>query len=197
MQEAARSPPRRYDGEVPDHCREEKIPAIIGLVIKHSGEIVEVDKQKAKWTLFQLKPGSASTAHMYGPEFHCLEHGNVLGTHYNPDGADAYLSEEAHLCISNQAEVAANVRNCELLVFMPDWKNQHLRVAVLIMQPDSVRSVCEWRRLCNVTTLGELLVRLGDRYAAEQIYYFYRTLRVVAVKRKKPSRSGDRAKKLG
>ena len=41
---------------------EEILPAIIGLVKKHSGEIVEVNKQKAKWTLFQLKPGSASSS---------------------------------------------------------------------------------------------------------------------------------------
>ena len=134
---------------------------------------------------------------MCGPEFHCLEHGHLLGTHYNRDGADAYLSDEAHLCISNQAKVAANVHNCELLVFMPDCKNQHLRVAVPIVQPDSVNSVFEWRRVCNVRTLGGLLVDLGDVNTARQIYFFYRSLRIVAVKRQKQPRSGYCATNAG
>ncbi len=80
---------------------------------------------------------------------------------------------------------------------MPDWKSNHLRVAVPIMQPDSINSVFEWRRVCNVTTLGELLVHLGDVYTARQIYFFYRSLRIVAVKRQKQPRSGYRAKKRG
>ena len=67
--------------------------------------------------------------------------------------------------------------DCRPLVFMPDWKNQHLGVAVPIMQPDSVNSVFEWRRVSNATTLGELLVRLGVVFAARQIYLFHRSLR--------------------
>ncbi len=72
---------------------------------------------------------------------------------------------------------------------MPAWKKQHLRVAVPIMQPNSVSGMWEWRRVRNVTTLGELLLYLGDRYTAKQIYYFYRTLRIIAAKRQKYPRT--------
>ena len=36
-----------------------------------------------------------------------------------------------------------------------------------------------------VLTLGELFLALGDQYTATRIYAFYRTLRIVAVKRRK------------
>ncbi len=72
---------------------------------------------------------------------------------------------------------------------MPGWKKQHLRVAVPIVQPDSVSGLWEWRRVCNATTLGELMIHLGHRYTAKQIYYFYRTLRIIAVKRRKHPRT--------
>ena len=48
----------------------------------------------------------------------------------------------------------------------------------------------EWRRTCQVVTLGELFLVLGKRWRASAIYYFYRTLRLVAVKRRKTT-SGD------
>ena len=68
-----------------------------------------------------------------------------------------------------------------------------LRVAVPIVQSDSVSRLWEWRRVCNVTTLGELLLYLGHRHAAKQIYYFYRTLRIIAVKRQKYPRTAGPA----
>ena len=43
----------------------------------------------------------------------------------------------------------------------------------------------EWRRSGLVLTLGELFVMLGEDYNAAQIYYFFRTLCLVAVKRRK------------
>ena len=45
----------------------------------------------------------------------------------------------------------------------------------------------------NVTTLGELLIYLGHRHTAKQIYYFYRTLRIIAVKRQKCPRTAGPA----
>ena len=42
-----------------------------------------------------------------------------------------------------------------------------------------------WRRIGYVATFGELFFALGKRWPATNIYYFYRTLRVVALKRRK------------
>ena len=43
----------------------------------------------------------------------------------------------------------------------------------------------EWVRDGKVLTLGELFLALGEHYTAAQQYAFYRTLRIIAVKRRK------------
>ena len=50
----------------------------------------------------------------------------------------------------------------------------------------------EWLRMGPVTTLGELCMHLGKDHAAKAIYAFYRTRRLVVVKRKKGSQRPGR-----
>lgn len=47
----------------------------------------------------------------------------------------------------------------------------------------------EWVRTGPVVTLGELFLRLGRDFSCRKIYAFFRTLRLVAVKRDKTARS--------
>ena len=67
-----------------------------------------------------------------------------------------------------------------------DFQQQHLRVIV----PCAGTTEYEWRRTGVVVTLGELFILLGEKWAAAAIYYFYRTLRIVALKRRKNSSAG-------
>ena len=47
----------------------------------------------------------------------------------------------------------------------------------------------EWRRTGAVVSLGEFMQALGKQFIAKQVYYFYRALRIVALKRSKGSTS--------
>ena len=107
----------------------------------------------------------------------------MRGDNCTKDLTEAYLSGEAREIIWSDAQQAARAYWCDTCACMPDWKEQRFRVAVPIMQPNSVSSKWEWRRQCSVTTLGELLLILGEHCTEAQIYSLYRTLRIVAVKR--------------
>jgi hypothetical protein len=63
----------------------------------------------------------------------------------------------------------------------PDWDHQKFRVIV----PCVGTREYHWCRETTLATLGHLLLILGRTYSAAQIYYFYRTLRIVSVRRRK------------
>ena len=64
---------------------------------------------------------------------------------------------------------------------MPDWDAQVIRVRI----PCRGNINFEWRRSGLVVSLGELMQALGKDFTAKQVYYFYHTLRIVAMKRQK------------
>ena len=63
----------------------------------------------------------------------------------------------------------------------PNWREQWNRLQVPCMGTNDYM----WFRTGEVTTLGELFLALGREYTAASIYAFFRTLRVVVVKRRK------------
>ncbi len=67
------------------------------------------------------------------------------------------------------------------LELAPDWQKETNRLAVPCRQTLSA----QWRRAGLVTTLGQLFLALGGRWNGAIIYEYYRTLRVVALCRKK------------
>ena len=69
----------------------------------------------------------------------------------------------------------------EPLELGPDWQEQTNRLAVPCRQTLSA----QWRRAGLVTTLGQLFLALGARWSGAVIYEYYRTLRVVALCRRK------------
>ena len=74
----------------------------------------------------------------------------------------------------------------------PDWHAQKLRVLV----PCGGTPDYHWCRDGLVVTLGQLFYILGKNWTAAQIYSFYRTLRIVALKRRKAVRGGPRDQAL-
>ena len=159
--------------------------AIIGVVKKHAGEIVEFDKRRTTWRLAQVERRSKGLAELCWCEtqFHWLESGRPLGDVYAAHLAEPVLSEEVDQLIWYDAANVADEHRCDVWDLYPDWKKQYVRVAAPIISPDYVSRRWEWRRHCGVTTLGQLLLHFGHRYTAKQIYGFYRCLEVVAVKR--------------
>ena len=64
---------------------------------------------------------------------------------------------------------------------MPDWDEQWNRLQVpCIYAPGHM-----WFRTGKVITLGELFLLLGREHTAASIYAFYRTLRILVLKRRK------------
>ena len=71
--------------------------AIIGLVKKHAGEIVEFDKRRTTWRLAQVERRSKGLAELCWcqTQFHWLESGRPLGDVYAAHLTEPFLSEEA------------------------------------------------------------------------------------------------------
>ncbi len=164
-----------------------------GLLKTHSGEIVEADKRKSVWTLFQLAARDGPSSSQLHCQFHCFEDGRkgmVLD-------AEAWMSREAHTLIPVEARRAELATNISFRALLPNRAEQQFRVLLPIREPDSVSSKYEWRLECHCTTLGQLILALGERCAASQIYFFYRTLRIIAVKRRKDHTSDNRTRRVG
>ena len=62
-----------------------------------------------------------------------------------------------------------------------DWERQRYRVIVPCVGTQNY----QWHRTGQVAALGELFMALGKKWTASAIYAFYRTLRVVVLKRRK------------
>ena len=74
--------------------------------------------------------------------------------------------------------VEPNLRMADL---MPHWHKQRYRVIV----PCVGTKKYQWHRTGQVVALGELFMALGQTCTASAIYSFYRTCRVVVLKRVK------------
>ncbi len=71
--------------------------AIIGLVKKHAGEIVEFDKRRTTWRLAQVERRSKGLAELcrLQAQVHWRESGRPLGDVYAAHLTEPFLSEEA------------------------------------------------------------------------------------------------------
>ena len=154
--------------------------AIGQLVSKHSGEIVELDRRRTSWTLQPVAPGSASAD--LPEQWYCCANRAPAGQADLDFGWPGFsMGFEVQLDLEIR-----RIRNegctTPVRVLRPDWKEQVSRITCPCLDPECGY---EWARGGKVITLGELFLALGKQYTAAQIYSFYRTLRLVAVKRRK------------
>ena len=114
------SPPlqQRYNTlleALPDHTYEKfnitaetsaqkKREAVVRLLNKHSGEVVETDRRLATWRLIEVKSGAPSSTSLCGSQFHCQDGGQVLGDNCTKDLTEAYLSGEAREIVWSDAQ---------------------------------------------------------------------------------------------
>ena len=87
--------------------------------------------------------------------------------------------------MKNQARDMGKKSGIPSYKLRPYWECQVYRVRVPCCETADV----EWRRAGLVVSLGELMQALGKQFTAKQVYYFYRALRIVALKRNKGSTS--------
>ena len=157
-----------------------KAYAIGQLVSKHGGEIVELDRRRTSWTLQPVAPGSASAD--LPEQWYCCANRDPAGQADLDFGWPGF-SMDFELRLDLEIRRIRN-EGCTtpVRVLRPDWKEQVSRITCPCLDPECGY---EWARGGKVITLGELFLALGKQYTAAQIYSFYRTLRLVAVKRRK------------
>ena len=151
-----------------------QVQAIVGLVNKHSGEIVELDPRIGMWVL--LKSSEGFTSQNYSEQWFCSPNGAKADKRDPQFGFDPRVG---------RAEILRAVGQCDDVIFQhlhPDWTKQVHRILCPCVVPDSGMI---WCRTATVVTLGELFLALGKQCTSRQIYALYRTLRIVAVKRRK------------
>ena len=158
---------------------------LVGLVNKHSGELVELDRNRFGWELREVAPGSASAdvAALARTQWACREGGEAAGA---PEYEFGYFGVNHNVSVqmSLAVDVVATGHKLWRHHLRPDWASQVTRVRVPCFGTDAF----EWRRTGLVVSLGELMRALGVNYTAKQIYYLYRTLRIVALKRSKTAK---------
>ncbi len=167
-------------GEAQLATPERKAVVVGQLVDKHSGEIVELDRRRASWTLERVAPDSASADH--SEQWYCCERRARAGRadlDFGWPGTSQEFRMQADLAVRQARSEGCGTPSRDL---RPNWAEQVSRVTCPCVDP-----ACgyEWARGGTVLTLGELFLALGKQYTAAQIYSFYRTLRLVAVKRRK------------
>ena len=154
--------------------------AIGQLVNKHSGEIVDLDRRRTSWTLQLAAPGSASAD--LPEQWYCCANRATAG-HADLDfgwpGTWVAFEVQVDLEIRRIRNEGCRTPARDL---RPDWKEQVSHITCPCLDPECGY---EWARGGKVITMGELFLALGKQYTAAQIYSFYRTLRLVAVKRRK------------
>ena len=156
--------------------------AVVQLVSKHSGELVELDRNRAAWILRLVVPGSAST--MYSDQWQCRGDGKEADTAEFEFGAPPQggLPSDTSLVMNFESKrvmrMEPELRRADL---SPDWGRQRYRVLVPCVGTEKY----QWHRTGQVVALGELFMALGQTCTASAIYSFYRTCRVVVLKRVK------------
>ena len=158
--------------------------ALTQLVSLHSGEVVELDQTRTRWHLRPKSAPCSSSSDWNSPQWHCCENGVPVGTPKVRLDRDEYgrsAVSDMNEDIVDQAKIAANTLDLAPDHFFPAWEDQTNRVLVPCKGADE----WQWHRAGPVITLGELFMALGKNYTAAVIYSFYRTCRLVVLKKGK------------
>ena len=166
----------KYEDYMNDNCFVSRYHAVCGLLDLHRGEVVEVPTDgSAKWRLFHLPRLSG------GHE--CLPDQFALGPHYRVPKLTHFDKESMRRDIkaqgtwTTQSDLQPDKANLKNSMFMPCCGTTQWA----------------WVRAGNVITLGELFHGLFHQYTSREIYDFYLSLDILAVKQKKiPPRSRKR-----
>ena len=117
---------------------------------------------------------------------HILEWGLLPKGH---DDVRLKMSEDVKRALdtaSGSANAIGSPAQLTKNMLKPDWVNQIVRVVV----PCVGTNRFHWVRIGPVVSLGQLFLILGKLFSAAQIFHFYRTLRVVALKKRKTASKG-------
>ncbi len=156
----------------------------------HKGEVVELDPDRTRWILVQKAPGSAGSPAGLGAQWFCVAGGHPVGTGVHAQHWQEFGQVRGQVAVADlRAQIdlvqgrLGNAGTVRWEAYFPDWAEQRYRCVV----PCAGAGDYEWVRVGPVVTLGELFMQLGKFFTAKHIYAFFRTLRIVALKRGKLS----------
>ena len=178
--------------------------AITQLQTKHSGEVVELDPRTQGWRLLDINNVPVSDRAASSEQVWCMPNGRTRSNCeyeqfllWYPTAYDCGYNASAEALYSQHQQCSHEVQHTGLSFdsFMPDWDEQWNRLQV----PCARAPGYMWFRIGRVITLGELFLALGQVYTAKAIYAFYRTLRIVVLKRRKDhsNKSGSASARTG
>ena len=160
--------------------------ALTQLVSLQSGEVVELDQTRTRWHLRPKSAPCSASSDWNSPQWYCRENGVPVGTPKARLDRDEYggsAVSDVNDDIFDQAKIAANILDLAPHHLFPAWEDQTNRVLVPCKGADE----WQWHRAGPAITLGELFMALGKNYTAAAIYSFYRTCRLVVLKKGKQS----------
>ena len=172
---------------------EEKLEAVIGMIKKHTGEVIVVrgKSESQKWDLLptnEFLTNSTKLPH----QFQLHRDGK---TYDERNEQPPINSRQDYLSLKLAAiRIAERGKDCGYKVLMPDFGKQRYRVICpCINNPHYV-----WVHSGNGCSLGELFRKLSSRHTAAQVYYACLHQDLLAVKRwKGPARSGGSIAPIG
>ena len=172
---------------------EEKLEAVIGMIKKHTGEVIAVrgNSGSQKWDLLPTNEFLTNSTRLPN-QFQLHRDGKTYDERNEKPPINS--RQDDHSLKSAAMRIAGRGKDCDYKVLMPDFGKQRYRVICpCINNPKYI-----WVRSGNACSLGELFDKLSSHATAAQIYYSYLHQDILAVKRwKGKNKSDDCAPHIG
>ena len=130
--------------------------AVSKLAQESLGEVVLLQPKTARWNLTEALHKKYLAENYLPRQFACNQNA------YQQDFASSWLGPIAKQDIDSMASRIASEKRIDKSALMPCWKEQIMRVVAPVSDPKHVWPPMEWRLYGNITTMGELLLQLGD-----------------------------------
>jgi hypothetical protein len=134
---------------------EDKWPVVARLVTQYIGEVRILQPESATWTLCEVHHWSYLSEKLLVRQFHIQLNGGAK------DFASSWLGHDARSDLEAQVRTTASAKRIHQAALWPCWEKQIMRMVAPVTLPKDLWHPMEWRLDGAVTTIGELLLRLG------------------------------------
>ena len=157
-------------------CDDDKWKSVAGLVKAFEGQVRIVNPEQAWWVLSDLQPGQQRTSDLLtdNVQFRVARNGEPAA-HGLP-----WLSPEAEVSIERQSVAAVRADSSFEQSHNPVWDLQAVRLAAPLASAEINK---EWRLYAKVSSIGQLLLTLGNHFTAADIERYWKSLIIVIEKR--------------
>jgi hypothetical protein len=157
---------------------DDKWKSVAGLVRTFEGQVRIVNPEQARWVLVDLQPGQQPTSDLLkgNVQFRVAQNGEPAAHGL------LWLSPEAEVSIQSHTLAAALADSSFEQRIRPVWDSQTVRLAAPLASAEINK---EWRLNAKVSSIGQLLLALGEDFSAADIERYWKSLEVVVEKKHK------------